>query len=290
MRRVARSALLIVLMPGASPRDAFAQSSVCHVIRHGESASQAARRLTGSAQNAYQPWFQIMNPSSRFVPKSQYDRIRAGWRACLIKPAVPSVSSNEEHLVESGADDAAGSLKGSVVPAVLSSHAAPSSADVSGRPQSAADIPRRLGNVSLTALCLGAAMPVLWFGCRIGDYLGRRKTAFIVVRHFVNRFVEEFERPLVRNDVGETPVRSRLRFGLRRGRFDILLAPVDGRRYPNLSDHKKNVEYDVSRVMHVIGDDSFLNGAPYMRAGWTVVPFQFAADPKPSGVTCISSL
>jgi hypothetical protein len=285
MRRVAWSALLIVLMLGASPRDAFAQSSACHVIRHGESASQAARRVTGRAQNAYQPWFQIMNPSSRFVPKSQYDRIRAGWRACVIRPAIRSVSSNANHLEEPGDDAAAGVPNGSVVPAALAS------ADAGGRPRSAADILRRLGNISLTVLWLGAAMAVLWFGSRIvDDYLGRRKTASIVVRHFVQRFVEEFERPLVRNDVGDRPVRSRLRFGLRRGRFDILLAPGAGRRYPNLSDHKKNVEYDVSRVMHVIGDDSFLSGAPYTRAGWTVVPFQFAADPEPSGVTCISSL
>jgi hypothetical protein len=46
----------------------------------------------------------------------------------------------------------------------------------------------------------------------------------------------------------ERPVRSRLRCGARLGRFDILLAPGEGRRYPNLSDHKKNVEYDVARV------------------------------------------
>ena len=46
-------------------------------IRRGESATQAARRVTGNGRNAYQAWFQIMNPSSRFVPKSQYNRIRA---------------------------------------------------------------------------------------------------------------------------------------------------------------------------------------------------------------------
>ena len=85
-------------------------------------------------------------------------------------------------------------------------------------------------------------------------------------------------------------MRARLRRGARLRRFDILLAPGEGRRYPNLSDHKKNVEYDVARVMHVLGDDSFVSGPPYTQAGWIVVPFQFTADPKPSGVTCISSL
>ena len=140
-------------------------------------------------------------------------------------------------------------------------------------------------------LWLCAAVVVLWLGWRIvDDYLARRKTASIVVRYFVHRFVDEFERPLVRYDVEERPVRSRLRCGARLRRFDILLAPGEGRRYPNLSDHKKNVEYDVARVMHVLGDDSFVSGALYTQAGWIVVPFQFTAGPRQSGVTCISSL
>jgi hypothetical protein len=72
-------------------------------------------------------------------------------------------------------------------------------------------------------------------------------------------------------------VRSRLRVGVRRGRFSILLAPGEGRVYPNLADHKKNVEYDVDRVMRVIADHAFVSGAPYTKAGWIVVPFQFTA-------------
>ena len=47
------------------------------------------------------------------------------------------------------------------------------------------------------------------------------------------------------------PVRSALRCNVRRSRFDVLLAPGQGRRYPNLMDHKKNVEYDVARVMDI---------------------------------------
>jgi len=134
-------------------------------------------------------------------------------------------------------------------------------------------------------------MVVPWFGWRIvDDYLDRRKTASIVMRYFVQRFLDEFERPLVRYDVGDRPVRSRVRFGVRRGRFNILLAPGEGRQYPNLSDHKKNVEYDVARVMRVLADDSFVIGAPYTKAGWIVVPFRFTAEPNQSGVTCISSL
>ena len=70
-------------------------------------------------------------------------------------------------------------------------------------------------------------------------------------------------------------MRSRLRTGARRGRFDILLAPGKGRRYPNLSDHRQNVEYDVARVMQVLADDSFVSGPLYTHAEWVVVPFQF---------------
>ena len=109
------------------------------------------------------------------------------------------------------------------------------------------------------------------------------------MRHFVDRFVSEFERPLLRSAADDRAVRSRLRWRLRPGRFDILLAPGDGRRYPNLSDHKQNVEYDVARVLQVLADESFVSGPLSMHAGWVVVPFQFKTDSRRAGVTCISS-
>jgi hypothetical protein len=292
MMRVAWSALLIVLMLGASSADAFAQSFVCHAMTRGESAAQAARRVTGNDQNAYQQWFQIMDPSSRFVPKSQYNRPRAGWRACVVKPAIRSVSSNANRVEEPEAADVSEAPDGSSALAVLTAPTALASAHGVDRPQLAApDIRRMFGWGDLTMLWLCAGIVVPWFGWRmIDEYLARRKTASIITHYFVRRFVEEFERPLVRYDAGERPVRSRVRFGVRRGRFRILLAPGEGRRYPNLFDHKKNVEYDVARVMGVLADDSFVSGAPYTKAGWIVVPFLFTTEPKRSGVTCISSL
>jgi hypothetical protein len=301
MMRVAWSALPIVLTLEALPADAFAQSRVCQAIRRGESATQAARRMTGNALNAYQAWFQIMNASSRFVPKSQYDHIHAGWRACVSTPAIPSVFANANHGKQSEAADVSEAPRSSGDPEVL---AAPTTLATPGVPgglgdndagdglrSAAIDVFRRLEGVDLTMLWLCTAMVVPWLGWRtVDNYLARRKTASIIVGAFVDRFVDEFERPLVRYDVEQRPVRSRLRRGARVRRFDILLAPAEGRRYPNLLDHKKNVEYDVARVMYVLGDDSFVSGALYTQAGWTVVPFQFRAGPKPSGVTCISSL
>jgi hypothetical protein len=290
--RVAWSVPLIVLMLDALPAAAFAQSPVCHVIRRGESATQAARRVTGNGQNAYREWFQILTPSSRFVPKSQYNRVSLGWRACIVRPAIQRLSSNANHVEESEAADVSKAPGRSTVPEGLAVPAPLESADAGERPQSAAsDVMQRLGGIDFTMLWLCAATVVPWFGWRIADgYLTRRKTTAIVVQSFANRFVDEFERPLVRYDAWERPVRSDLRFGARRGRFDILLAPGEGRRYPNLSDHKKNVEYDVARVMRVLADDSFVSRAPYTRSGWIVLPFQFTAKPRQSGVSCISSL
>jgi hypothetical protein len=278
MKRVVWSALLIVLIE-ASPTDAVAQSFVCYAMTRGESATHAARRITGTDQNAYQQWFQIMDRSSRFVPKSQYNRIGAGWRACVVKPAIRSVSSTVNHAEDRAAASISTIPKGSEVAAVLPAPTRLARATGGVRPQAAAsDSLQGLGGIDLTMLWLGAAMAVPWFGWRIvGDYLARRETVSIIVQCFVQRFVEEFERPLVRYDVGERPVRWRLRLGVRRGRFRILLAPGEGRAYPNLSDHKKNVEYDVDRVMRVIADHSFVSGAPYTKAGWIVVPFQFTA-------------
>ena len=164
MTRVAWSAL-IVLMLEALPTDAFAQSPVCHAIRRGESAAQAARRTTGNGRNAYQAWFQIMNASSRFVPKSQYDRIHAGWRACVV-PAIRSLSSNANHVEEPEAANVSEAPNGSGVPKVLAAPTALASADAGDgagdRPQPAAsDVFRRLGGVDLTMLWLCAAMVVL---------------------------------------------------------------------------------------------------------------------------------
>jgi hypothetical protein len=284
MTGVAWSAL-IVLMLEASPTDAFAQSPVCHAIRPGESAAQAARRTTGNGRNAYQAWFQIMNASSRFIPKSQYDRIHAGWRACVV-PAIWSRSSNANHIEESEAANGSEGSSGSGT--ALASAGAGDGAGDRSHP-AASDVFRRLGGVDFPMLWLCAAVTVLWFGWLIvDDYLFRRKTASIVVRNFVHRFVDEFERPLVRCAVEERPLRARLRCGARLKRFDILLAPGEGRCYPNLSDHKKNVEYDVARVMRRLGDDSFVSGAPYTQAGWIVVPFQFTAGPRQSGASMTS--
>ena len=301
--RITGYALPILMLLSVAPTAAFSESLVCQSIRRGESATQVARRLTGDSRNAYQTWFQIRNASSRFVPKSQYNAIRAGWQACLLKPIVQRASAKVDDLVPSEALDAS-QTRASVISAALPASAAVvepavlvtrESDAASQGPRSRAravafEIMRAIGGLDFTMVWLGAAMVVPWVGWRIlDDHLVRKKTRTIVMQHFATRFVQEFERPLVWSDA-ERPLRSRVRYSARRGRLDILLAPGKGRRYPNLSDHKKNMEYDVARVVHALADQSFVNGTPYTQAGWVVVPFQFKTGPKQSGVTCISSL
>jgi hypothetical protein len=256
-------ALPLLLALAALPSSASAQTFVCHSIRGGETATQLARRLTGDSRNKYQPWFQILDGSSRFVPKSQYDRIRRGWRACIVK-------ETRETPVQVVA------RRETPEPAVVP--------DGGPRPTVATTLPAVTG-VDLTLVWLGAAVVLPLVGWKIADaYAVRRKTALIVMRHFAHRFVREFERPLV-HQPDQPPVRARLRFSPARGRLDILLAPGPGRRYPNLSDHRKNVEYDVVRIVRLLGDDSFVRDPLYTHAEWVVVPFRFNAGQKHTGVS-----
>ena len=276
--RIARGVLTIGLIVAASPSAVFSQSSlVCHPIRRGESAEAAARRITGHGRNTYEAWFQIMNASARFVPKSQYDRVRVGWRACITEPAAASATSDQIRsieLLDAFPSDSPGAEALATAASLVSADHVPQPAG--------SGILRAMGGVDLTFVWLGAAVVVSWVGWRVFDgYSARRNTASIVVKHFAARFIQEFERPLVRSHEAERAVQSGLR-RKRRGRFDILLAPGQGRRYPNLSDHRKNVEYDVARVLRLLADESFVSDPLYTQAGWVVVPFQTR---NPRGVT-----
>src|SRR4029453_127862 len=207
--RITGYALPILMLLSVAPTAAFSESLVCQSIRRGESAPQVARRLTGDSRNAYQTWFQIRNASSRFVPKSQYNSIRAGWQACLLKPIVQRASARVDDVVASEALDAS-QTRASVLSAALPTSAAVQpavlvtrAADAPGQgPRSVAfEIMRAIGGFDFTMVWLGAAMVVPWVGWRIlDDHLVRKKTRTIVMQHFATRFVQEFERPLVWSD------------------------------------------------------------------------------------------
>jgi hypothetical protein len=264
VKTISRCALLFVLLLAVRPSAAFSQTSVCQAIRVGETAAQLARRITGDSRNTYQPWFQIMDRSSRFVPKSQYDRIRPGWHACIVKETVESVS------VQPVVDRETGN--------------APVVAGGSPRPMVAGVVPAA-DVLDLTLVWIGAAVILPLFVWKIADdYAARRRARLIVMRHFAHRFVREFERPLIQHPT-ELPLRARLRLSPARRRVDILLAPGEGRRYPNLSDHRKNMEYDVVRIFRLLGDHSFVRDPLYTHAEWVVVPFRFNVGQKHTGVS-----
>jgi hypothetical protein len=59
-----------------------------------------------------------------------------------------------------------------------------------------------------------------------------------------------------------------------------MLAPDAGLRYPNLTDHKSNVMYDVVRIQRALSEHAFVSSRPYARGRWVVVPFRFRVGTK----------
>ena len=175
-------AVPVVLVLMGVPAEAFAQSPVCHPVRRGESAAQIARRVTGDGRNAYQTWFQIKNTSSRFVPKSQYNRIRAGWQACVMtavrnRTAITQLTAAEDSGPSNVPDlspalDVSASSSAVAAPdapaPVLAAAAQPASIHVADRaatsPQSdGSPLVRMIRSVDVTMFLLGAAMVVPCF-------------------------------------------------------------------------------------------------------------------------------
>jgi hypothetical protein len=242
----------------AQPRPAWA----CVTIGPNETVSSVASRITGDARNIGAPWFQIVNPTtSRWVPKTRYGFKFAGWNACIVDRPQPDVAIRPAHAL------ATSSLSAPVV---------------AYRPP---DPAVRVG----PSILIGGA--VLWctlvlsiaLACWSDDYLRKRARVLHTMKRFADRFVREFERPLIQQHLPDRPIESRVRFKPARSRFDVLLAPHGGLRYPNLTDHKKNVIYDVARVQDVLQDRAFVSSQPYARGRWVVVPFHIRVDIREAG-------
>jgi hypothetical protein len=116
-----------------------------------------------------------------------------------------------------------------------------------------------------------------------GEYVTDRQAVLRLMATFGERFVQEFDRPLVRSLPSERVIDSRLRFNPDRSRVEVLLAPREGRAYPNLADHRKNVEYDVGRVLRLMKDPPFVPEPMYAQGRWVVVPFQLRVNPGQAG-------
>ena len=252
MRASVRALPLVVIMTTAA--SASAQTLACYPIRPGDTAARLARQLTGNADNRYQPWFQIVEPlSDTVIAKRNYRRIQAGWHVCVATERIrgfsaPSVSR-------------AAATSGVLVPRGLV-------------PEPAAIDWRILWwAVPLVVTFAGV---VTWVSTR--RYLDRRQLLVAYMTAFAHRFVNEFNRPLFRHRSADAVISSRMRCVPRRRRLEILLAPAAGRTYPNLLDHRMNVEYDVERIVTMLDDGRFVNAPPYSEGEWVVIPFHMARN------------
>ena len=123
-------------------------------------------------------------------------------------------------------------------------------------------------------------VPVLFFATVfawlwIQDYLDGWHARACLLEHFGRSFIREFERPLRQQPGGKAAVQSQLRLLPRRNRLEVLLAPQQGWHYPNLADHRRNVEYDIERIIMLLGMRRMACGPLAARGPWVVIPFRF---------------
>jgi hypothetical protein len=135
-------------------------------------------------------------------------------------------------------------------------------------------LPQSTGWRPVAVIWCGLVLVIAGVFWTVDEPFRRRKQVRRVMQCFADRFVREFERPLIQEHLAKPPIQSRVRLKPGRSRLDVLLAPTAGRRYPNLTDHRHNLLYDVVRVQEALQDRSFVSRAPYARGRWVVVPFQ----------------
>jgi hypothetical protein len=148
----------------------------------------------------------------------------------------------------------------------------------------AADILGPLDQIDPNVVLWGLLLLIIVFVAHSADqYVRQRAAVLAVMKQFGERFVREFERPLIQPGAAGRPIHARLHFAPDRERLDVLLAPGRGRRYPNLSDHRNNLEYDLTRVLASLRGQPFVTGRPYAHGPWVVVPFQLTHGSTKAG-------
>jgi hypothetical protein len=113
--------------------------------------------------------------------------------------------------------------------------------------------------------------------------VAQRKAVSEAMETFGRAFIREFERPLADERSSQSVLRAELALSPNRRSLEVLLAPADGRTYPNLADHRTNLEYDVERVVSVLNDRRFICGAVRTRGPWVAVPFRLEPDFRKEG-------
>jgi hypothetical protein len=251
------SAVAFLLLCTPSQVDAR-QQFVCWPIAAGDTASSLARRLTGSAAAAYGLGFQIRDPARRmFVPKSHYQHLQSDWQACVAPGPAPNSPVATAPVVE------------------LAETMVPDEPTLAAAPQALVSAPPTPSRASRTpfdvpfATTIGAGVLLIVLLSAVAGSLAPRAIPPDAQRAGEN-FVAVFARPLLDESSSAPPIRSRVRFRRRRRQIEISIAPGPGHRYPNLADHKMNVDYDVDRVLEVLGDYSL--SRPTRASGeWVVI-------------------
>jgi hypothetical protein len=232
----------------------------CYAIRHGDTAARLAQRFTGDPRNRQQPWFQIVNPATAtFIPKSDYEVIQSGWQVCVAPERLRDSFSQARPNV--------------VLPA----------APAARRPPFTPQWPTIDLSVAWWATPLFAVASSVFLARIVMRRVDDRRASLAIMEGFGLRFIAEFQRPLFRRSAAAPAIRARLRFSPSRHRVDVLLAPAAGRTYPNLVDHRRNMEYDVERVQRVLRDESFTNGSLHAEGSWVVIPFYFDTSQREGG-------
>ena len=229
---------------------------VCHPVRPGDSASTIALRLTQNNRTWHEPGFQIFDPiGARFIPKAHYRRIHPGWQVCLVDSLLSAPPTSSSRHVPPGPQEMARSV------------AAPAAT-----PSARAGVPVRWLWLPLLAMTPLMAWVIFQTVADRTDSVSR------TLETFAARFVREFERPLVDERSRQSPLHSQISVSPRTRSVEVLLAPAAGRRYPNLEDHRSNVDYDIHRVLTLLDDRRFSCGPIYSRGPWVAFPFRLIAD------------
>lgn len=251
----------VFLILCGAPLCAEAQQFACWPITRGDTASGLARRLTGAAATAYSDAFQIKDPAKRtFVPKSRYSRLSTDWQACVAQKLV----KRSLFLPTSVSAPAAAPPVSAAAPASVAALPAAPSYDVGFAVRFGAGVSLMLLMISMvSSYAAGRPMPP-------------------ALRRAGEDFVTAFATPLVDPTSAVPPVAARLRFVPRAQRLEIGIAPQGGRRYPNLADHKKNVEYDVHRVISILGAHRIVCDRLHADGRWVIVSIRLA-EPKQAG-------
>jgi hypothetical protein len=281
--RLVVTALLVAPMLAPTYAEARSQPVRCDTIQRGETVFAVARRVTGRPENLREAWFRIVD-SGRVVPKAAYNRVKAGWQACIpIERGLPRAVTPAAAPAPARLTAASTRLTTVLPSARTTAPASPPGGGVSVTSPRSDPTPTHDWPLTLALMCLGPAAfgAAIGFGWRsVERAVTRRRALTLEVQQFADVFVSDFEKPLRIAGEVDRPVRARVRWVPRDRRLEILLAPAAGRRYPNLDDHRRNLEYDVERIASRLRTYPFDRRPLRAEGAWVVIPFQFNPGPK----------